>query len=361
MKRLLISTFLGLAALSATAAKADTTLVVAIAADPTGLDPEAVLNNTSGFVMATIYDSLVKYKAGSVDVEPGLAESWEASEDGLTYTFHLRKGVTFHDGTPLTGPNYIQTIKRLVDKQDPDSIFKTGPVEGYIDDTYGEVTSYTAPDDNTVVFKFKESSAPFTTNLAMVWNGVVSPTAVHKWGKDFRNHPVGTGPFIFKEWRQGDQVVLDANPNYWGGKPKVDHLVFKVMPDAQAALLAIKRGDVHILADVGAQTIPAAQGDTNLVVVTPARPCGQRRRHAVRRQAVQRQARPPGAQLRDRSRRHRQVAVPRPCRGDDLAAAGSAMGLRSLAEGLSLRSRQGEADAGRCRLSQRLQERAADL
>jgi peptide/nickel transport system substrate-binding protein len=102
----------------------------------------------------------------------------------------------------------------------------------------------------------------------MVWNGVVSPTAVHKWGKDFRNHPVGTGPFIFKEWRQGDQVVLDANPNYWGGKPKVDHLVFKVMPDAQAALLAIKRGDVHILADVGAQTIPAAQGDTNLVVVT---------------------------------------------------------------------------------------------
>ena len=267
MKRLMLATLLVLATLT-TNASAQTTLVIAIAADPTGFDPEAVLNNTSGFVMATIFDSLVKYKTGSVDVEPGLAASWDVSADGLTYTFHLRKGIKFHDGTPFNAPNYVKTIKRLLDKQDEDSIFKTGPVESYIDDTYGEVASYTAPDDDTVVFKFKESSAPFTTNLAMVWNGVVSPTAVHKYGKDFRNHPVGTGPFVFKEWRPGDQIVLDANPDYWGGKPKVDRIVFKVMPDAQAALLAIKRGDVHILADVGAQTVSGAKGDSNLVVLT---------------------------------------------------------------------------------------------
>src|SRR5258706_300564 len=111
-------------------------------------------------------------------------------------------------------------------------------------------------------------AGPFTTNLAMVWNGVVSPTAVSKFKKDFRNHPVGTGPFIFKEYRQGDQVILDANPNYWGGKPMVDRIVFKVIPDAQAALLAIKRGDVHILADVSTQTVPAVRSDTNLVVLS---------------------------------------------------------------------------------------------
>jgi peptide/nickel transport system substrate-binding protein len=267
MKRLLSIVFLFLVALMGTA-RADTTLVIAMAADPTGLDPEAVLNNTSGFVMGTIYDSLVKYKPGTVDVEPGLAESWDVSEDGLTYTFHLRKGVVFHDGTPFNAPNYVRTINRLLDKQDPDSIFNTGPVESFITDTYGEVASYRAVDDNTVEFKLRESEGPFTTDLAMVWNGVVSPEAVHKFGKDFRNHPVGTGPFIFKEWRQGDQVVLDANPNYWGGKPKVDHIVFKVMPDAQAALLAIKRGDVHILADVSAQTLPAIRSDANLVVLT---------------------------------------------------------------------------------------------
>ncbi len=82
-------------------ARADTTLVVSMAADPTGLDPEAVLNNTSGFVMATIYDGLIRYKPGTVEVEPGLAQSWDVSSDGLTYTFHLRKGVKYHDGTPF--------------------------------------------------------------------------------------------------------------------------------------------------------------------------------------------------------------------------------------------------------------------
>src|SRR5258705_2072606 len=266
MKRLLLAAALILAALPGQAA-GQKTRVIAIAADPTGLDPEAVQNNTSGFIMATIYDSLVKYKPGSVDVEPGLAEKWDISEDRLTDSFHLRKGVTFHDGTPFNAPNYVKTINRLLDKKDPDSIFNTGPVESFIDDTYGEVVSSSAPDDNTVVFKFKEVSGPFTTNLAMVWNGVVSPTAVTKYKKDFRNHPVGTGPFIFKEYRQGDQVILDANPNYWGGKPKVDRIVFKVIPDAQAALLAVKRGDVHILADVSVQTVPAARGDANLVIL----------------------------------------------------------------------------------------------
>lgn len=249
-------------------AKADTTLVIGIAADPTGLDPEAVLNNTSGFVMATIYDSLVRYKTGTTEVAPGLAEKWEVSADGLTYTFHLRKGVSFQDGTPFNAKTYIEGIDRLLNKQNADSIFNTGPVESFIDFTYEDVASYRAVDDDTVEFKLKQPSAGLLASLAMVWNGVVSPAAVHKFGKDFRNHPVGTGPFIFKEWRQRDQVVLDANPNYWAGKPKVDHLVFKEYPDPQAALLALKRGDIHILADVSAQLIPALRADANIQLVT---------------------------------------------------------------------------------------------
>jgi peptide/nickel transport system substrate-binding protein len=267
MKRLILAAFLVLAAFTGNAA-AQKTLVIAIAADPTGLDPEAVLNNTSGFVMSTIYDSLVKYKRGTVEVEPGLAEKWDVSADGLTYTFHLRKGVKYHDGTSFNAPNYIKTIKRLLDKDDPDSIYKAGHVEAFFPETYSSVVSYKALDEYTVEFKLKEVTGPFVTDLAMVWNAVVSPEAVHKFGKDFRNHPVGTGPFIFKEWRPGDQVVLDANPNYWGGKPKVDRIIFKVMPDAQAALLAAKRGDVHILADVTSRTVPAIRSDSNLVLMT---------------------------------------------------------------------------------------------
>ena len=249
-------------------ARADTTLVVSIAADPTGLDPEAVLNNTSGFVMATIYDGLIRYKPGTVEVEPGLAQSWDVSPDALTYTFHLRKGVKYHDGTPFNAQALIATLDRQLNKNDPNYIGNSGPVQNLADFTYGAVASYRAVDDNTVEFKMKEPSAALLASLAMVWNGVVSPTAAAKLGKEFRNHPVGSGPFIFREWRQRDQVVLDANPDYWKGKPKVDRLVFKEYPDAQAALLALKRGEVQIMGDVATPVIASIRSDPSLVLLT---------------------------------------------------------------------------------------------
>ncbi len=249
-------------------AQAGKTLVIGIAADPTGLDPEAVLNNTSGFIEATIFDSLVRYKPGTVEVEPGLAESWDISPDGLTYTFHLRPGVTFHDGTKLDAAAFIQGIARQLDPASPINIKNTGPVQNYADFTYGPVAGYRAPGDMIAEFTLKQPSAAFLASLAMVWNGVVSPAAAAKYGKEFRNNPVGTGPFVFKEYRPRDQVVLEANPNYWRGKPKLAGLVFKVLPDPQAALLAMRRGEVHILADVGAATIPALRQEPSVNLIT---------------------------------------------------------------------------------------------
>jgi peptide/nickel transport system substrate-binding protein len=250
------------------AARADTTLVVSMAADPTGLDPEAVLNNTSGFVMATIYDGLIRYKPGTVEVEPGLAQNWDVSADGLTYSFHLRQGVKFQDGSPFNAQAMVANLDRQLKKDDPNYIFNTGPVQSYLDFTYGSVTSYRAIDDSTVEMKLKAPSAALLASLAMVWNGVVSPTAVAKYGKEFRSHPVGSGPFTFREWRERDQVVLDANPDHWKGKPKVDHLVFKEYPDPQAALLALKRGEVQIMGDVATPVIAAIRADPHLEVLT---------------------------------------------------------------------------------------------
>ena len=143
----------------------------------------------------------------------------------------------------------------------------TGPVKGYTDFTYGDVASYKALDDATVEFVFKQPSAPFLNSMAMVWNGLVSPAAAAKWGKDYRNHPLGSGPFIFREWRQRDQVILDANKEY-RRKPKVDHLIFKELPDPQAAVLALKRGEIQILGDVSSQTIAAIKADPNLEILT---------------------------------------------------------------------------------------------
>jgi len=267
MKRTL-TIVVALLALLGTLGFAQKTLVIAIQADPTGFDPEAVLNNTSGFVMSAVYDSLVRYKPGTVDVAPGLAESWDISSDGLTYTFHLRHGVTFSDGTAFDAHTYVKSLDRLFDKTDPAYIYNTGPVESYIGFTYDPVASYKALDDYTVQFTLKHPFAPFLTSLAMVWNGVVSPEAALEYGKDFRNNPVGTGPFVFKEWVHNDHITLDANPNYWGGKPKVDRVIFKVIPDAQTALLQMKQGQVQILADVSSQVIPAIKADANLKLVT---------------------------------------------------------------------------------------------
>lgn len=215
VKNTLLACAAALALTLGAAAHADTTLVIGMAADPTGLDPEAVENNTSGFVMSTVYDSLVRYKPGTTEVIPGVAESWDVSADGLTYTFHLKPGLMFSDGTKLDAKAVFWNVDRQLNKANPEYIYNTGPVEGYEDFTYGDLDTYKIVDDLTVQFKFKVPSAPFLNSMAMVWNGLVSPAAAAKYGKDYRNHPTGSGPFIFREWRQRDQVILDANPAYW--------------------------------------------------------------------------------------------------------------------------------------------------
>ena len=245
------------------AARAETTLVVSIAADPTGLDPEAVLNNTSGFVMATIYDGLIRYKPGTVEVEPGLAQSWDVSADGLTYTFHLRTGVKFHDGTPFNAQaTDRQTLDRQLKKRRSELHLQHRP-GAELPATSPMARSHRTARSTTArcEFKMKEPSAALLASLAMVWNGVVSPTAAAKYGKDFRNHPVGTGPFIFREWRRARPGRAGCQPDYWKGKPKVDHLVFKEYPDAQAALLALKRGEVQIMGDVATPVIASIRAD----------------------------------------------------------------------------------------------------
>ena len=137
-------------------------------------------------------------------------------------------------------------------------------------------------------------------------------------------------PFIFREWRERDQVMLDANPDYWKGKPKVDHLVFKEYPDAQAALLALKRGDVQIMGDVATPVIASIRGDANLVLLTQPGSGGERHGDAKRSAAIHRQAGATGAELCGGQGGDRQGAVRRAGDADGFAAAGGAMGLRQL-------------------------------
>lgn len=246
----------------------DGTLVVAIGADATGLDPESVMNNESGFVMSTIFDGLTKYKPGTTEVEPGLAESWDVAPDGLTYTFHLRKGVSFHDGTPFNAHTTVQWLDRLLDPNNPNYYAKRQGIDSYVDFTFHNVKSYEATDDHTLVVHMKQPDATLLNSLAMAWMGVTSPGADAKYGLDIYKHPVGTGPFKFVEWVPNDHITVGANPDYWNGAPQLRRIIFKVVPEEATRILMLQRGDADILADVDPADVEKLKSDPNVNVLT---------------------------------------------------------------------------------------------
>ena len=225
-------------------------LVIAMGADNTGLDPETVMNNESGYIMAAIYNELVEYKSGSTDIAPGLADSWDISSDGLTYTFHLHQGIKFQDGTPFNADAVVAWLDRLLNKENPNYYAKRPGIDSYVDFTFHGVDIYKKLDDNTVQIHMTKPNAEFLNSLAMVWMGVTSPAAVEKYGQDFYKHPVGTGPFKFVEWVPNDHVTLDANTDYWKGKPKLSKLIYRVIPESSVRVMELQKGTVDVLADV---------------------------------------------------------------------------------------------------------------
>jgi peptide/nickel transport system substrate-binding protein len=236
-------------------AQAPKTLVIAIGADQTGLDPQTVENNESGFVMSTIFDGIVNYQPGTSLVGPGLAESWTISPDGRVYTFKLRHGVRFHDGTPMNAHTVAADVDRAINPQNPCYVLGRKGVDTYDDFTFGSakdgtVAKMVVVDDDTLRFVLPRPNAPFITSLAMVWQGIMSPTATAQYHCDASQHPVGTGPFKFVEAVRNDHITVEANPDYWGGRPKVDRIIFQIVPESATRMLKLERNEVQILADV---------------------------------------------------------------------------------------------------------------
>ena len=230
-------------------------LVIAIGADQTGLDPLLGGNNESGFIQSTIFDGLVMFKPGSSQIGPGLAESWAVSPDGLVYTFRLRRGVKFHDGTPMNARTVAEDIDRAINPRNPCFVLARRSVNTYIAATYGTVQAGSAAkvdalDDYTLQFTLATPNAVFLTNLAMRQLGIVSSAATKKYDCDPSQNPVGTGPFRFVEAVRNDHVTVEANPDYWGGRPKIDRIIFRVVPESSTRLLMLQRNEVQILADV---------------------------------------------------------------------------------------------------------------
>ncbi|MBI2569864.1 MAG: ABC transporter substrate-binding protein [Candidatus Schekmanbacteria bacterium] len=235
--------------------------------DAVGLDPAREDDGESFKVCDNIYDTLVQYAEETTEIEPGLAESWEISADGLTYTFHLRKAVQFHDGAPLNANAVVFSFRRQGDAAHPFH-HVGGPYKYWGNMNMSRIiASIDALDELTVRFTLTVAEAPFLADLAMSFASIVSPAAVEKWGAEFSRHPVGTGPFQFVEWVKDDRIVLDANPSYWGGRPKLDRIVFRAIPDSAARYLELRTGTLSGMDFPNPDDLPKIRADASLQVL----------------------------------------------------------------------------------------------
>ncbi len=249
----------------AIAQKAGGTMTVGLELDIPGFDPlkVGVYDTAALTASSAIFDSLT-YLDANGKAQPKLAVSWEPSEDFKTWTFKLRPGVKFHDGTPFNA----EAVKANFDRQkDPANKCRCA---FYI----SAIKSVQAPDDMTVVYSLSDPSVNFPSTVSSYSNqnaAVHSPTAWKAKGDDYNRNPVGTGPYVLKSWAAGDRMVLEKNPDYWDkDKIYLDRIVLKPLPDAQSRFASLQSGEVDLIWDdeSDADNIQKAQKDSKLTVHT---------------------------------------------------------------------------------------------
>ncbi|CAM2968232.1 ABC transporter substrate-binding protein [Cupriavidus taiwanensis] len=222
---------------AAEAPRAGGTLTTIIQPEPVILTSALNSAAPTGFFSANVFDGLIEYD-NDFKLKPALAQRWDISKDSKTLTFHLRPNVKWHDGKPFTSADVKWTLENVWKKLHPRNQI-----------LFGKVTRVDTPDALTVVLQFSEPSLAVLSSLNS--NGAqVLPKHLYE-GTDilnnpYNNKPVGTGPFVFKEWSKGNYIVLERNPDYWDkGKPYLDKIVFKVIPDASARAAALEKGEVQ--------------------------------------------------------------------------------------------------------------------
>lgn len=237
-------------------------LIYGLTLSPSGIDPHVNASSELGIPLTSVYDPLV-WQVGEGTFVPGLAKSWEISPDGLTYTFHLRDDVTFHDGTPFNAEAVRINLDRVVDPatKSQKAVVMLGPYD------HTEIVN-----EHTVRIVLKELFSPLLDALSQVYLAIASPAALEKWGEDYQMHQVGTGPFQFKEYIPGDHLTLTVYPDYnWPpdffrhqGRAYLDEIEFRFFTEPAIRALALEGDEVQVMGEIPPQDAPRLQNNANL-------------------------------------------------------------------------------------------------
>lgn len=275
MKKLLLTAAL---LASPTAAAQSGTLVYGGNGEPISLESGNITDGISINVQRQIYDTLIDFKDGTTELVPGLATSWKPNANATSWTFTLRKGVKFHDGTPFNADAVVFNLTRWWDKSHPYGLRKDGRtfeivgdlLGGYKGDATSVIKNVVKVNDSTVRVDLNKPSSVFPDAIASGYFGIASPAAIKSQGAKYgtpAGKAVGTGPFVFQSWRSGDRVTLTANKSYWGTKPKVATLIIRAIKDPSQRLNELKAGTIDFASDMAPDSLRSIQNDKNLVAV----------------------------------------------------------------------------------------------
>nr|WP_263327236.1 ABC transporter substrate-binding protein [Neobacillus sp. Marseille-Q6967] len=244
--------------------------VFARGGDSVSLDPSEVTDSESENVSQSILETLVTFAEGKTTIEPLLATEWQETDNGLTYTFKLREGVKFHDGTDFNAEAVVYNFERWMNGKDNAAFPVYASVfGGFKGDETHNLQSVEAIDPYTVKFTLKHVMPTFLKSLALTPFSISSPAAIEKHGKEYSSHPVGTGPFVFEEWKRNDRIVLNKNKDYWlEGYPKMDQVIFRTIADNSARLNALMSGEIDMMDGLDPGTIEQIQADKNFQLIS---------------------------------------------------------------------------------------------
>ena len=248
----------GLLLLAGLAGAAPKPLVWALSGNPDTLDPQKTAGTLTFQTVRSIFDTLVEPDAKG-QIVGALAERWQTSADNLTWTFALRQGVQFHNGDPLTSADVKATFERIRNKE-----FASPKAS-----EYAAITSIETPDQNTVVFKLSKPFSPLLAALASGW-GAILPKSLIDAGHDFSSNPVGTGPFVFKEWVRDNRIVLAKNPGYWmKGLPRFDSLIFQIIPERAVQVQGLISGQIDGSDIIDQEDVPMLESSGKVNIERP--------------------------------------------------------------------------------------------